>query len=82
MIRLFSVAAAVAAAIWGGTVGVAPAAQAGPVNAPCTTNGCVFKNCTEAHANGRGNIPQNDPAYCASQDRDGDGYACEWSNRR
>lgn len=46
---------------------VAPVAQAaGP-----------YKNCTEAHKDGRYNIPQGDPDYKSSQDRDGDGVACE-----
>lgn len=36
-----------------------------------------YKNCKEAHANGRYNIPKGDPDYVASQDRDGDGVACE-----
>jgi hypothetical protein len=30
-----------------------------------------------AHADGRYNIPQGDPDYKASQDRDNDGIACE-----
>jgi len=36
-----------------------------------------YKNCTAAHADGRYNIPQGDPDYKSSQDRDGDGVACE-----
>ena len=36
-----------------------------------------YTNCTAAHADGRYDIPQGDPDYVASQDRDGDGYACE-----
>lgn len=53
--------------IAGISISVAPAAQAsGP-----------YKNCTAAHADGRYNIPKGDPDYKASQDRDGDGIACE-----
>jgi hypothetical protein len=77
-IRSLCVAAAIATAAWGSALCAAPAAQAGPANAPCKPSGCVFRNCTDAHSHGRGNIPQDDPAYCASQDRDGDGLACEW----
>ncbi|MEZ0051376.1 hypothetical protein ABIA30_002374 [Mycobacterium sp. MAA66] len=56
-----------AALIAGIGVSVAPAAQAsGP-----------YKNCKEAHADGRYNIPKGDPDYKASQDRDHDGIACE-----
>ena len=48
-------------------IGVAPAVSAsGP-----------YKNCTAAHADGRYDIPQGDPDYKSSQDRDGDGVACE-----
>nr|WP_156181243.1 excalibur calcium-binding domain-containing protein [Mycobacterium nebraskense] len=32
---------------------------------------------TDAKAHGRCNIPRGDQAYCPSQDRDGDGLACE-----
>jgi Excalibur calcium-binding domain len=46
---------------------LAPAALADP----------PYKNCSEAHADGRYNIPSNDPAYRSQLDRDGDGYACE-----
>jgi hypothetical protein len=49
------------------SLGVAPAASAtGP-----------YKNCTAAHADGRYDIPQGDSDYVPSQDRDGDGIACE-----
>lgn len=57
----------VAALITSAGVAIAPVAQAsGP-----------YKNCSAAHADGRYNIPQGDPDYKASQDRDGDGIACE-----
>nr|WP_234711457.1 excalibur calcium-binding domain-containing protein [Mycolicibacterium llatzerense] len=52
--------------ITSGGVAIAPAAQASG-----------YKNCSAAHADGRYNIPQGDPDYKASQDRDGDGIACE-----
>jgi hypothetical protein len=48
-------------------VGVAPAALA---QSP-------YSNCTEAHQDGRYDIPEGDDAYWSGGDRDGDGYACE-----
>jgi hypothetical protein len=48
-------------------VTIAPAAQAGP----------PYANCTEAHKDGRYNIPKGDPAYQPKLDRDNDGIACE-----
>ena len=36
-----------------------------------------YANCTEAHQDGRYDIPQNDPAYWSGGDRDNDGYACD-----
>lgn len=45
---------------------------------PLNTNGCYWANCSEAHQNGEGNIPQGNAHYCAKQDRDDDGIACEW----
>jgi hypothetical protein len=48
----------------GAAIGAAPLASAGP----------PYKNCTEAHNDGRDNIPRGDPAY---QPRDNDGIACE-----
>ena len=36
-----------------------------------------YRNCSEAHTDGRYNIPSNDPAYSPKLDRDGDGFACE-----
>jgi len=48
-------------------VGLTPvAAAAGP-----------YRNCTEAHKDGRYDIPQGDPDYWSGGDRDGDGIACE-----
>jgi hypothetical protein len=57
----------VASAILLASVGIAPTAEAaGP-----------YRNCTEAHADGRYNIPQGDPDYWSGGDRDNDGLACE-----
>lgn len=48
-------------------IGVAPMAVAqGP-----------YSNCTEAHEDGRYNIPEGDDAYWSGGDRDDDGLACE-----
>jgi hypothetical protein len=54
--------------------------SADPADIDCTqvnNSSCVYKNCTDAKAHGRCNIPEGDPAYCPKQDRDGDGLACE-----
>ncbi len=47
-----------------------------PVVAPASP-GPVYDNCTEAHDDGRWDIPQGDDAYWEDGDRDGDGYACD-----
>jgi hypothetical protein len=60
-------AALAAAALAGVGILAAPPAIAGP----------PYKNCAEAHADGRYSIPSNDSAYRDTLDRDGDGYACE-----
>lgn len=58
------------------TAGVVIAGVYGVAAAPlAVANG--YPNGTAAHAAGRYNIPQGDPEYKASQDRDGDGLACE-----
>ena len=64
MIRLLT-----AAALLAGTaaVGLAPIAQAGG----------PYRNCTEAHQDGRWDIPVGDPDYWNGGDRDHDGIACE-----
>jgi hypothetical protein len=49
----------------------------GLVTAPGASADPPYKNCKEAHADGRYNIPSSDPAYRSALDRDGDGYACE-----
>jgi Excalibur calcium-binding domain len=36
-----------------------------------------YKNCSQARANGRHDIPRGDPAYVPHLDRDNDGIACE-----
>ncbi|MDD4868478.1 MAG: excalibur calcium-binding domain-containing protein, partial [Mycobacterium sp.] len=36
-----------------------------------------YRNCTEAHRDGRYNIPTGDPDYWTGGDRDNDGLACE-----
>jgi hypothetical protein len=36
-----------------------------------------YRNCTEAHRDGRYNIPKGDPDYQPKLDRDNDGLACE-----
>ena len=64
MIRLFTAAVVLTGAA---AVGLAPIAQAsGP-----------YRNCTEAHQDGRWNIPVGDPDYWIGGDRDHDGIACE-----
>ena len=63
MIRTLIVALAIAAA----AIGAAPVAAASG----------KYANCTEAHQDGRYDIPQGDPDYSSAGDRDGDGIACE-----
>jgi hypothetical protein len=64
MFRTFIAAALVAA---GAAVGAASVANAeGP-----------YANCTQAHADGRYDIPQGDTDYWPAGDRDQDGIACE-----
>jgi hypothetical protein len=61
---------------------VAPAPSLAGVDAAGTTwsasNSCYYPNCTAAHKAGEGNIPSSSDHYCSTQDRDGDGIACEW----
>jgi hypothetical protein len=61
-VRVFIAAAAIAAV----ALGAAPVASASQ-----------YKNCTEAHQDGRYDIPKGDPDYWSGGDRDGDGVACE-----
>ena len=65
MLRILLAATATAAGVAG--LAVAPPAIAGP----------PYKNCAEAHKDGRYNIPKGDDAYSSKLDRDGDGFACE-----
>jgi hypothetical protein len=65
--RYLLAAVGAVAAILSIGVSVAPAAQAGP----------PYANCTEAHKDGRYNIPKGDPAYQQKLDRHNDGIACE-----
>jgi hypothetical protein len=65
--RYLTAAVGVVAAILGIGVSRAPAAHAGP----------PYANCTEAHRDGRYNIPKGDPAYQPKLNRDNDGIACE-----
>jgi hypothetical protein len=66
-IRILMAALAAIAACLGIGLTAAPAAQAGP----------PYANCTQAHQDGRYNIPRGDPAYQQKLDRDNDGIACE-----
>lgn len=53
-----------------------PTAEPAPVYQPAPQS-TYYRNCSQAHADGRYNIPQGDPAYRPGLDRDRDGYACE-----
>lgn len=55
----------------------AVAIGAGVLCSPPALAGPPYKNCKEAHADGRYSIPEDDPAYSSKLDRDGDGVACE-----
>ncbi|RDH74821.1 calcium-binding protein [Mycolicibacterium moriokaense] len=50
---------------------------AGFGTAPSVLAAGPYKNCTQAHQDGRYDIPQGDPDYWSGGDRDGDGIACE-----
>ena len=47
------------------------------LNVPLSAADPPYRNCSEAHADGRYDIPQGDAAYRSKLDRDGDGIACE-----
>lgn len=49
----------------------------GVAAAPAAMADGPYANCTEAHNDGRWDIPQNDPDYWDDGDRDHDGYACD-----
>lgn len=40
-----------------------------------------YRNCDEAHADGRWDIPEGDPAYRPGLDKDHNGIACESRHR-
>jgi Excalibur calcium-binding domain len=42
-----------------------------------TPNSVYYKNCAEAHADGRYDIPEGDPTYRPELDKDHNGIACE-----
>jgi hypothetical protein len=56
---------------------VAAIAIAGTGLAPIAAAGGPYGNCTQAHQDGRWDIPRNDPDYWPAGDRDQDGIACE-----
>jgi len=58
-------------------LGLALFIGAGVIGAPVASAGPPYKNCTEAHQDGRWEIPKGDDAYRSKLDRDGDGIACE-----
>jgi hypothetical protein len=66
VIRALLVAVTAVGIIIGGTVTAPVASASGP-----------YRNCTEAHRDGRYNIPKGDPDYQPKLDRDNDGLACE-----
>jgi hypothetical protein len=45
--------------------------------APMASAHGKYSNCTQAHQDGRYDIPQGDPDYWSGGDRDDDGIACE-----
>jgi hypothetical protein len=50
---------------------------AGVAAAPVAVADPPYKNCSRARADGRHDIPREDPAYAPHLDRDNDGIACE-----
>lgn len=53
-----------------------PTAEPSPAYQPAP-EATYYRNCSQAHADGRYNIPRGDPAYRPGLDRDHDGLACE-----
>jgi hypothetical protein len=45
--------------------------------APMASASGPYRNCTQAHTDGRWDIPMGDPDYWPGGDRDNDGIACE-----
>ncbi len=55
-----------------------PTRGPGPTSSPAAANSPYhYKNCDEAWADGRSNIPRGDPDYHPALDRDGNGWACQ-----
>src|ERR1700739_1963256 len=52
-----------------------------PTTGISTTPSGGYKNCTEAHKDGRWNIPEGDPAYRPALYKDHNGVACESRDR-
>jgi hypothetical protein len=50
---------------------------AGAAAAPVAVADPPYKNCSQARADGRHDIPRGDPAYAPHLDRDNDGIACD-----
>ena len=50
---------------------------AGAAAAPVAVADPPYKNCSQARADRRHDIPRADPAYAPHLDRDNDGIACE-----
>ena len=73
----------IATALGAISIGSAPLAVAGTPESRCIAGrmnpdgSCYYENCSEAEADGVCDIPEGDPKYCSTQDRDGDGVACE-----
>lgn len=67
MIKTLVVAAVIGACGAAITIGGAPIALAQG----------KYSNCTQAHNDGRWDIPKGDPDYWDGGDRDSDGIACE-----
>lgn len=65
--RVVLAAMAFGAAVADVGVAVVPVAGADP----------PYRNCSQARADGRHDIPRGDPAYAPHLDRDNDGIACE-----
>ena len=53
------------------------AVVAGAAAAPVAIADPPYRNCSQARADGRHDIPRGDPAYAPHLDRDNDGIACE-----
>jgi hypothetical protein len=67
MIKTVAVAAIISGVASAVAIGAAPAALAQS----------KYSNCTQAHKDGRYDIPKGDPDYWPGGDRDNDGVACE-----